>query len=234
MEQSILVVEDDAPIRRLVAMCLKSNGFNVVEAWTISSVRRLVESTKFYAMILDLELEDGEGYDILRLDRSRSLVTLVISARDQIIDRIVSLELGADDYLTKPIDMRELLLRLRRSIARAANPSKQREDSLALDADGSVTLNLVERALFKGDKLVASLPSREFKILRLMFERRGKIVSREQISWEIMRRKVIGESRAVDMLVSGVRRKLRQTGSRTEIKSIRGEGYILDTREAAS
>ena len=97
-----------------------------------------------------------------------------------------------------------------------------------------MTLNLVERALFKGDKLVASLPSREFKILRLMFERRGKIVSREQISWEIMRRKVIGESRAVDMLVSGVRRKLRQTGSRTEIKSIRGEGYILDTREAAS
>jgi DNA-binding response OmpR family regulator len=228
MSEAILVVEDNESVRKLIAISLKRHGYAVVEAWTVATATRLLKSMQFDALILDLELEDGDGYDLLRMDVAKTLPTLVVSARDQVIERLISLELGADDYLTKPIDMRELLLRLKRSIKRSDVISKWSESEIVLDTENQVALKLSERAIFRADSHVADLGSREFKALRLMIEHAGKTVTRETIAKDVMHRRVKGDSRAVDMLISALRRKLATASRTIAIRSVRGEGYILE------
>ena len=224
---SVIVVEDDSATRRLISSYLSANGFSVMEASSVESASRLLSILTFKAMILDIELEDGEGLDLLTSGARAPRATIIVSARDKPRDRITGLEQGADDYLVKPIDLRELLLRVNRSIERTSGGEGSAEMEILLDEAEHVRLDLVERAIMKGEKVVANLPNREYRVLRLLIENTDNVISREFISREIMGRRVVGESRAVDMLVSSVRRKLMSNKIRLYIRSVRGEGYVL-------
>lgn len=224
---SILIVEDDIAIRRLISAHLKSHGFNIVEAWSVGSAARLLAMKRFDAMILDLELEDGEGFELLRSERAAEMLTLVVSAREQIVDRIVSFELGADDYLTKPIDFRELLMRLRRSMRRGPMKRSDVGGASLLDIDSRLKLNIVERAVMDGDNTVCRLTNREFKLLCLFLKNPSVVVARARIAREVIGHALKAESRVVDVLVSDLRLKLHDAEAATRIRNVRGEGYVM-------
>jgi two-component system OmpR family response regulator len=229
VRQSVLVVDDDSSIRQLISVFLRANNLDVSEAWSVQGARRMLASKKFDAMVLDLELDDGEGFEVLRDERAKAVQTVVVSSRQLAIDRVVSLELGADDYVTKPIDLRELLLRLRRSLLRArAAPSTDAPADVPIDRGGHVTLDVAERAICRDGRPLCKLSGREFKLLRLFLAGDQSIIDRDRIARDALDWRSAGDSRAVDMLVSKLRKKIGLAGGENAIKNIRGEGYMFD------
>ena len=228
---SILVVEDDMAIRKLISAHLKSNGFDVIEAWSIDSAARLLALKQFDAMILDLELEDGEGYELLRSERSAKLLTLVVSAREQVVDRIISFELGADDYITKPINLRELVMRLRRSLRRGSPKPGEAEGESVIGIDARLRLNIIERSILEGEKTLCRLSSREMKLLCLFLKSPSVALSRDKIGRQVIGRSFPTDSRAVDVLVSDLRLKLNAAHAAVQIRNVRGEGYMMSVEQ---
>jgi DNA-binding response OmpR family regulator len=228
-EHHILLVEDDTATRLLLSQYLKDNGFSVIEASSLASATKALSAMRFSAVIIDLQLEDGDGLEILRSGISAPDLAIVISSRREPMDRVKGLQLGADDYLPKPIEPHELLLRLKRSLKRKAGHSL--ETSMIVDKDNGVILDLLERALYKKSELVAALTNKEFRVLKLLLANKDNVVSRELISTKVLGRRVVGQSRSVDMLVSSVRRKLVKCNTRLTLRSIRGEGYALSGRK---
>ena len=225
---SLLLVEDDNSMRKLMAAFFKSQGYNVSESATLRSAVRLLQALHFDAVILDLQLEDGEGYDLLRervKDKDGPKV-IVVSVRDQVSDRIVSLELGADDYLSKPVDLRELALRVRRSLRRDAGGAAGRPSRELLDLDGDTRLNVADRSVVREGAAPVRLANREFRLLLMFLDASGAILAREAISRSLYGRRERPESRSIDVLVCDLRRKLNQAKVNFRIKTIRGEGYV--------
>jgi two-component system OmpR family response regulator len=228
VKKTVLVVDDDSSIRQLISVFLRANNLEVFEAWSVTGALRTLALNKFDAMILDLELDDGEGFEVLRDELARDVQTIVVSSRPDAIDRVVSLELGADDYVVKPIDLRELLLRLRRSLQRAQVDSAEGLIDVALDRGGRVTLDVAERVICRDGLPMCKLSSREFKLLRLFLAVDHSIVDRDRIARDALDWRSAGDSRAVDMLVSKLRKKIGLAGGDNAIKNIRGEGYMFD------
>lgn len=224
----ILIVEDDDSVRSVMAAALRNSGFDVIDVSSIASGVKLLRNNAFDGMILDIELEDGEGFEILRLPMAQRVVTIVTSVRSDIVDRLVSLELGADDYMVKPIDLRELGLRLRRSLKRnqleSASTSKE-SNTLAIDEE--IKLNLIERIIVSANYKSPQLTKMEFRALRIFLGDKYRIFSRDHLAKEVLGRRVLGDSRSVDALMSKLRRKIDPGGSRRFINSIRGEGYAF-------
>jgi len=232
--ERVLIVEDDTGTRQLIAGFLKRLGYECIEAWTVASAMRLIESQAFAFVILDLELEDEEGYQLLHYSRAEQPIYIVVSSRTDVVDRLLSFELGADDYMTKPIDLRELHLRLQRSGKRSALDVGLKGELLTRELDGNLRLNMRERAIMSDNRVHCLLNRREFKALCLFLERPNKPISRDDISREISGRRHMKESRAVDVLISNIRAKLAASGSQSKIKNVRGEGYIFQSSENAA
>lgn len=224
---TLLVVEDDTSVRSLLASSLRSAGYTVLDVPTLSGATRLLQHGGIDAMILDLELEDGEGFELLRLPHAEAIITLVISVRTDIVDRLISLELGADDYIVKPVDLRELNLRLKRSLKRKEAIINDRSESNIATIDNELSLDLVERVVFSSDYRSSQLTKLEFRALRMLIAEKNRVFSREFIAKELLGRRVLGDSRSVDALMSKLRRKLDPSGHNRFIVSMRGEGYIF-------
>lgn len=227
----VLIVEDDTATRQLIAGFLKRQGYDCFEAWTASSAMRLVQSQSFDFVILDLELEGDDGYILLRQANEDQPIYIVVSSRTDVVDRLLSFELGADDYMTKPIDLRELQLRLQRSRKRTARDASKGGELFCRELDGVLMLNVRERAIMRGNRVLCLLNRREFKALCMFLDRPNKVISRDDISRELTGRRNLKESRAVDVLVSNVRAKLASAESQSKIKNIRGEGYMFQVND---
>lgn len=222
----VIVAEDDNSTRLHVSSALKMAGFDVLEAWTIDGVKRLMSSVDVEAVLLDLELEDGVSFDLINSYESRDTNWLVVSHRSEMDDKLKSFELGARDYVTKPFDVREVIYRLKRLVEpRAVKASGMGEVMLVPDLE--LKLDLIERQLIHKGKVIAHLSPMEFGLLQLMREKRNALVTREEILKKLMKRRVLGNSRAVDVLVSKLRKKLKVDGQYHPIVSTRGEGYMF-------
>lgn len=230
----MLVVEDESSIRSLLASSLKAAGYTVLDVPTLSGATRLLQHGGIDAMILDLELEDGEGFELLRLPHAEAIITLVISVRTDIVDRLISLELGADDYIVKPVDLRELNLRLKRSLKRRQAIIDDKPEINIMTIDDELSLDLVERVVFSSNYRSSQLTKLEFRALRLLIAEKNRVFAREFIAREILGRRVLGDSRSVDALMSKLRRKLDPTGNNRFIVSMRGEGYIFSVPQDPS
>lgn len=220
MTSRVLLVEDASSFRKMLGTFLRKNNYEVYEAWSLASARRLLPSVQPNLMLLDLQLEDGDGYSLLREYADRDLSILVISAREEVGDRVISLELGAEDYMVKPIDLRELLLRMRRIERLAAS----RNYGSIIDF-GSFVLDLVNRKIVRPGYPEVSLSHSEFLLARILMEADGKILTRDTIARRVLGKSNVASSRAVDVLVSKLRKKLDPTGQSSLIWSVRGEGY---------
>ena len=214
---TILLVEDEEDIATLVRTYLEKDGFRVI--WAARGVEGLLalEQNDIRLAILDLQLPDADGLDLCRAIRDRSSLPIVIvTARDEEIDRITGLELGADDYITKPFSPRELVARVR-AVLRRAEPEE--DDDLV--SVGDLVLERAGRTVSVGGNEV-ELTGMEFDLLAFLLAHPGIVMSRERLLERVWGLSFPGGTRTVDVHVAQLRRKLDRPDL---IKTVRGSGY---------
>lgn len=219
----ILIVEDEPSIREILSYNLAREGFDVRVESDGSRVPELLRQDRPELMILDLMLPGLDGFEILRLIRREAttadLPVLILSAREEEVDRIVGLELGADDYVTKPFSPREVVLRVKALLRRGEGP-KARTD-LAL---GPLRLDVeAHRVFVDGDEV--TLTATEFRLLHNLMQRRGRVQSRARLLRDVWGYADDADSRTVDTHVRRLRRKLETAGDL--IETVIGVGYRL-------
>ncbi|MFO1155077.1 MAG: response regulator [Rhodospirillales bacterium] len=227
----ILVVDDDGHVRQLVARFLREHGYRASAARDGREMREALSSNRIDLIVLDLMLPGTSGLDLCRELRGTSSIPIImLTARGEDTDRIVGLELGADDYLPKPFNPRELLARIRAVLRRAAakpDPS-QPIGGRRISFSGYV-LDAQRREVVSPDDVAIDLSGGEYDLLLAFIEHPNRVLSREQLL-ELSRNRT-GDpfDRSIDVQVSRLRRKLEAGSAPTLIKTVRGAGYILVT-----
>ena len=216
----ILIADDEKEIRHLLQVALTAHGY-MVEA--VSLGQDAVQQTAMYRpdlLILDLGLPDMDGKEVVRKIREWSKIPIIIlTVRDQEQEKIEALDLGADDYVTKPFRLAELLARTRALLRRGSSDSEGVE-LLVIDSES-------RRAYFKGVEL--HLTGKEFSVLAVLFRERGRVVPREQLMREVWETVWYGSTKTLDMHISVLRRKLGDDAAQPRyITTIRGIGFRLD------
>jgi two-component system response regulator CpxR len=226
---SVLIVDDDVELCKLLRERLCPEGF-AIEA-VHDGVRGLERAlSKEHALIvLDLMLPGLGGLDVLRRLRAQSPVpVLILTARGEDVDRILGLEIGADDYLPKPFNPRELLARIRAILRRTTQVALAAGPLVA----GDLRLDPAAREVWLHDTPV-DLTSVEFALLEIFLRAAGRILTREQLTESVLGRKLGPFDRVIDVHVSNVRRKLGPAQGGERIKSVRGSGYLFVARSEA-
>ncbi len=222
----VLIVDDDVELCELVSEYLTPEGFEVEAVHTGERGLERALSGEHILVVLDLMLPGMNGLEVLRRLRGQSRIPVIIlTARGDDVDRIVGLEIGADDYLGKPFNPRELVARIRAVLRRSGSASSGPVVGSKIVV-GDVELDPSARTVRRGGEAV-ELTSVEFALLELLLRSAGQVVTREQITKDVLGRKFMPYDRSIDMHVSKLRRKLGETGDGEErIKTIRGVGYI--------
>ncbi len=229
--QRILVVDDDVEIGKLLTRYLNGQGFEVLVAHDGVQLRAGLDAGGIDLMLLDLGLPDEDGLSLLRSFRQDwSGPVIVISGRGDSIEKVIGLELGADDYVGKPFDLRELLARIRSVLRRAAPPPAAAPapgPAPVLQFDGW-SLDLPARRLLAAGGEEVRLTSGEFRLLKALVERPNEVLSRDELMNALHGRDAGPFDRAIDVQLGRLRRKLGDEGSNPRlIKSVRGEGYLF-------
>ena len=235
MPETVLVVEDEPALRDTLAYNLKKDGFTVEAVGdgrsAIESARRL----KPDLIVLDLMLPEIDGFEVCRILRKEMITPiLMLTARDDEIDRVVGLEVGADDYLTKPFSMRELMARvkaqmrrsrlLREELSKSSETQKQQEKLKF----GNLIINITRREVTLHDEPLALKPQ-EYELLVFFAEHKGQMLSREFVLERVWGWDFIGDSRTVDVHVRWLRQKIEDDpGKPKRIVTVRGGGYRFE------
>lgn len=231
--KSILLVEDDGPLRLLTSRALRQSGYNVLTAATGAEMWVTLRENTVHLIVLDIMLPGTNGFDLFRKLRRESDVPIIfISARGSEEDRVLGIELGADDYLAKPFSTRELAARVGAVLRRAGGAEIGGEtgaDGQSLDEvsfDGW-KVSLVRRELRSASGAIVDLTGAEFDLLATFLSYPQRVLGRERLL-ELSRSR-IGESsdRSIDVLVSRLRRKLQSDGAEPPIITVRGVGYMF-------
>jgi two-component system, OmpR family, response regulator len=228
----ILIVDDDPEIRRLLVDYLARNGFEALAARDGREMWQALARHAVDLLVLDLMLPDTDGLTLCRDLRAKSnLPVLMLTARGEETDRIVGIEMGADDYLVKPFNPRELLARIKTILrrTRALPPNLRPEPARCLCFSGWC-LDTATRLLTAPDGVAIPLSGGEFRLLRILLEHPNRVLTRDQLSEMIQGREAEAYDRAIDVQVSRLRQRLRDDSREPElIKTVRGEGYVLAT-----
>jgi DNA-binding response OmpR family regulator len=217
------VVDDDEHIRELATLYLRKEGFDVTCAVDGTSAVATIQQTNPSIVVLDLMLPGKTGYDVCKeLRQSSNVPIIMLTARDEDVDKIVGLELGADDYLTKPFNPRELVARVKAILRRAENGQPQQPPGVV--RLGGVTIDKQRREV-KHNSVEMQLRTKEFDLLSMLAENAGIVLTREQLLDRVWGYNFYGETRTVDVHVQHVRAKLAGTG--LGIVTVRGVGYKL-------
>src|SRR5437660_2865726 len=223
----ILVIDDDVELCTLVGEYLAPEGFLVECAHDGKRGLEAAVTGEHLLVVLDVMLPGMNGFDVLRRIRGKSRVpVLLLTARGEDVDRIVGLEIGADDYLPKPFNPRELVARIR-AILRRTKPANQADGIPEVLSVGDVELDPATRSVQRAGQPV-DLTSVEFNLLEVLLREAGRVVTRERLVNAVLSRKFMPFDRSIDMHVSKVRRKLgdsEEDGG--HIKTIRGVGYMF-------
>jgi len=227
VDERLLLVEDDASIREIVSIGLKAAGFRVATAMDGRQGLASARSGGFDAVILDVMLPSLDGFEVCREIRKVSRVPIVmLTARTDLIDVVVGLESGADDYVKKPFELPELIARLRAVLRRAAAPAEDTQIAagrLEIDPAGFTV---------RRDGIEVSLTATEFRLLVELARRPGQVFTRELLLQRVWDYEYLGESHLVDVAIQRLRAKVEDDPSHpTLIKTVRGVGYRLDRAE---
>lgn len=223
----ILVIDDDVELGSLIAEYLQPEGFLVEAIYNGEQGLEKALEGEHSLVVLDVMLPGINGFEVLRRLRQTSKIpVLLLTARGEDVDRIVGLEIGADDYLPKPFNPRELVARIRAILRRSKPADKDGAASEALRV-GDIELDPASRTAHQNGKEL-ELTSVEFNLLEVLLREAGNVVSRERLVDAVLGRKFSPFDRSIDMHVSKVRRKLGDSdGGADHIKTVRGVGYIL-------
>ena len=223
----LLIIDDDVELCVLVAEFLRREGFEMDLVHDGPGGLEAALAGDHQAIVLDVMLPGLGGFEVLRRIRERKRTPiLMLTARGDHVDRIVGLEMGADDYVPKPFDPRELVARIRAVLRRAAAPAEPVSDAGRITA-GGITVDLDAREAWHGRRRL-ELTTVEFDLLVTLVRAAGRVVSREELSRAALGREFNPLDRSVDMHVSNLRRKLEAGGGEaTPIKTVRSAGYLL-------
>ena len=223
MTEKILLIEDEPDIRKTLEYNITREGFEVMSAASLSEGRSYIESNSFSLLLLDLMLPDGSGLDLcreLKSDTEKSSIPIIIlTAKDDEVDKVVGFELGADDYVTKPFSVRELILRIKAVLKRGVKKS----DSIEVQRQfGDLSIDVDSHEVFVNEEQII-LTALEFRLLRQLVERRGRVQSRDQLLEDVWGYSSNVTTRTVDTHIKRLREKLGSMGK--YVQTIRGVGY---------
>lgn len=225
--EKILVIDDDVALCELVLEYLQPLGFELEFAHRGDLGAERALSGEHSIVILDVMLPGLNGFEVLRKVRAESRIpVLMLTARGDDVDRIVGLEIGADDYLPKPFNPRELAARIRAILRRAPSPESTAQSTAKTLTVGDVELDAGTRGVRRGGEPV-ELTAVEFDLLEKLLRAAGSIITREELSTEVLGRNLSPFDRSIDMHISNLRKKLgHHFGAVERIKTVRGVGYI--------
>jgi two-component system alkaline phosphatase synthesis response regulator PhoP len=225
-KRSVLVVEDEQAIAMTIRDRLENEGFTVSVAEDGPTGFRQALSGSWSLVILDLMLPGKDGIEVCRDLRAKGIRTpiLMLTARDQVVDKVLGLRIGADDYLTKPFDMAELLARIDALLRRTA-PAGPTSSAYPI---GQFSLDLRKQELVRDGKAVP-LSTQEFKLLRYLYEHRGEVLDRDELLSAVWGYDESVYTRTVDVHIAWLRQKLGDKRSQSLIVTVRGRGYKLAT-----
>lgn len=227
MKEKILLVEDEKPISDIIKFNLENEGYRVETAFDGKEGLEKAMSINFSLIILDVMLPKIEGFQVCRKIREKSTVPIVmLTAKDEELDKVLGLELGADDYITKPFSVRELIARIKANIRRViidSNSGKQEEELKLLD----LKINLNRYEVRKKDALV-HLTLREFELLKFLAIAPNQVFTRQQLLTDVWGYEYVGDIRTVDVTVRRLREKLEDDCSDPQyVVTKRGVGYYF-------
>jgi two-component system phosphate regulon response regulator OmpR len=233
MTSRLLLIDDDARLSEMVGDYLRGAGFEVEVAASLAAGRERLAATGCDALLLDLMLPDGDGLDLCRElranPRTRHLPLLMLTARGEPMDRILGLELGADDYLPKPFEPRELLARVKALLRRAAPPS----DNDEVLRYGRLEIDLGERVARLAGQL-CDLTSHQFDLLVVLAQSPGRVLSRDQIMDALKGHPVDAFDRSIDVHISRIRAVIEDDAKNPRrVLTVRGAGYVFAKKQDA-
>ena len=226
MNEKILVVDDEPSIQELLKLELEFEGFIVDTASDGQEALDKVESFNPDLILLDLMLPKINGYDVCKkVNAEKSIPIIMLTAKTDIIDRVLGLELGADDYMTKPFDNRELIARVKALLRRSAN-APALEDEKDFIINGEIKIISSERKVLVNDTEIHLTP-KEFELLQLLVSSLEQVFSREQLLEKVWGYDYLGDTRTVDMHIQRIRKKVGQYAKNNYIQTVFGVGYKM-------
>ena len=224
MTSRVLVIEDEPDIRKTIDYNLSKESYEVIQASSIEEGENALASNKIDVIILDLMLPDGSGLTLCRDIKSepstKNIPVIILTAKTEEVDRVVGFELGADDYVTKPFSVRELILRVKAILKRGASTEIKTDN--VQDSFGELTLNYDEHQAYINNEEI-SLTALEFKLLKHLINRKGRVQTRDQLLEDVWGYSSNVTTRTVDTHIKRLREKLGIVGE--HIQTIRGVGY---------
>jgi len=229
----ILVVDDEPDIRETLQDYLELHGYRVTQADGGAALRAAVAEDEVDLVLLDINMPGEDGLSLARFLREQTSIPVVmLTAAGEVVDRIVGLEMGADDYLAKPVDLRELLARMK-AVLRRFQTARTKADLAARSAErqvvfGKLRLDLDAHKLFDGDGNEVPLTSMEYDLLRAFAEHPNRVLSRDQLLDMAHNRGWEPFDRSIDIRIARIRRKIEPDPKKPQvIKTVRGAGYIF-------
>ena len=224
MSVKILIIEDEPDIRRNLEYNLGREGFNASSVGTLDEAYKKIKSKKFDFFLLDLMLPDGSGLDLCKKIKSNSETeatpVVILTAKDDEVDKVVGFELGADDYVTKPFSVRELILRIKAILKRSDTKTKEVVEVERQFGDLKIDVDSHEVHV---DSQLIELTALEFRLLKELVDKRGRVQSRDQLLSEVWGYNAEVTTRTVDTHIKRLREKLGSMGK--YVQTIRGVGY---------
>lgn len=221
--KKIVVVDDEKRIREIIVMYLVKEGYEVADFDNADEAYEYFKNNHIDLMVLDIMMRGTNGLDLCKKIRRESDIPIIfVSARNEELDRILGLELGADDYLSKPFSVRELIVRIKNILKRSENIVGHKDESI---------LNVKELAIYPDQRIVKiidkeiQLTTKEYEVLKYLVENKGYPLSRDKIIQNIWGYEYDGYDRNVDDTVKRLRKKLKESGSSVEIQTVWGFGY---------
>lgn len=225
MNERVLVVDDEISICELIKLDLEFEGYVVETANDGQEALTMVETFNPDIMILDLMLPKINGYDVCKkVNSERGIPIIMLTAKTDIIDRVLGLELGADDYITKPFDSRELMARVKALLRRSKNSNSKDDGDVLYNDEIKIIMN--ERKALVNDSEIHLTP-KEFELLHLLVSNPEQVFSRELLLEKVWGYDYYGDTRTVDMHIQRLRKKIGEFGNHNYIQTVFGVGYKM-------
>lgn len=226
MSNEILIVEDDKSINDILFYALKSEGYKPYSTFTLKEARDFININLPNLILLDLNLPDGNGFDLCKEINSKySIPIIILTAKNDVVDKVLGLELGADDYITKPFHIKEVLSRVK-AVLRRIEKSSSNYNADFVEINSNIKINFKNRTVLKNDTMVQLKP-KEYELLEFFVQNKNKVFSREQLIDNIWEFSYDGDIRTVDIHIRRLRSKLDNPNEPSIIETVFSVGYVM-------
>lgn len=224
-KRKILIVEDEYSINDAISFALNNEGYETISAFTGKEALEKFRELKPDLILLDLMLGDMDGFEICK-ELSKDVYIIMLTARGELLDKVIGMELGADDYIVKPFEIKELLVRIKAIFRREKQILKERDNIEKKNEENKLIINLMDRSVKKDGEIIP-LRRKEFDLLLHLYKNKGIVISRENLLEKVWGYDYEGDTRTVDVHIRRIRDKLKEDKDNSIIETVFGVGYII-------